>query len=418
MRVAYLVSRYPTVSHAFVLREVQGLRSSGLEVQPFTVVRVDRDELVEAATRAEDERTIALRPLRPGSFAAAHARLAFTRPGRYLAALAGALRRDPLSLRGLVWQAAYFAQAVLFVAHLRRLDIHHVHVHHANVAADVAMLACRLDRTLSWSLSLHGPTELQDVTGFRVAEKARDASWVACISDFAKAQVAALLEPEQWPKLHVVRLGVDLDTLTPPARVPRAHDAPFTILSVGRLAPQKGQSLLLDAVAALRGRGTDARLVLIGEGPLRGALEDQLAHLGLADHVKLLGAVGHDHIARYYAEADAFCLTSFAEGIPVVLMEAMAMELPVVAPRITGIPELVDDGRSGLLVAPGRVDLVADALERIARDPELARRFGAAGRATVAADYEAGRAVGTLLGLLTGNETIPAQTHNSCVGKV
>jgi colanic acid/amylovoran biosynthesis glycosyltransferase len=416
VRVAYLVSRYPTVSHAFVLREVEGLRRSGLDIQPFTVVRVDRTELVEDATRDEDGRTIALRPLRPVRLLTAHVRAAVTTPGRYLSTLAAALRRDPASLRGLVWQAAYFAQAVLLAAHLRDLGIRHVHVHHANVAADVAMLACRLDSRLSWSLSLHGPTELQDLAGFRVAEKARDASWVACISDYARAQIAAVVEPEHWPKLHVVRLGVDVDALVPPPRVPRTADEPFRVLSVGRLAPQKGQALLLEAMAGLHARGIDARLVLVGDGPLRGALEAQRDRLGLFEHVRMVGAVGQDRIRAHYAEADAFCLTSFAEGIPVVLMEAMAMGVPVVAPRITGIPELVEDGVSGLLVAPGRSELALEALAALAADPALAARLATAGREVVTLGYEAGRAVSALRALLTGEATMPAHTHSSSVG--
>lgn len=416
VRIAYLVSRYPTVSHAFVLREVEALRASGIAVQPFTVVRVDAGEIVEDATRAEDERTIAMRPVRAVSLLAAHARLATTHPARYAATLLRALRRDPLSVRGLVWQAAYFAQAALLVAHLRRMGIRHVHVHHANVAADIAMLARRLDPRLSWSLTLHGPTELADVANFRVAEKLRDADWVACISDFARAQAAALVEPEHWDKLHVVRLGVDLRALNPPRRARRGAGDAFHVLSVGRLAPQKGQPLLLDAMAALRADGIDARLTLVGDGPSREALVAQCRRLGLTEHVSLPGAVGHDQIAAQYERADAFCLTSFAEGIPVVLMEAMAMGVPVVAPRISGIPELVEDGVGGLLVSPARADLTAGALARLAADPELAERLAAAGRAAVAERYEAGAAVGALRALITGEATIPAQTHSNRVG--
>lgn len=416
MRVAYLVSRYPTVSHAFVLREVEDLRASGVEVEPFTVVRVDRDELVEARTREEDARTTALRPVGPVRLLAAQVRAFARAPGRYLRTLGFALRRDPLSARGLVWQAAYFAQAALLARELDRRDVRHVHVHHANVAADVALLACRLDPRLSWSLTVHGPTELHDVTGFRVGEKAADAAWVACISDYARAQVAALVAPDHWPALHVVRLGVDTDRLVPPVRAPRAPDAPFHVLSVGRLAPQKGQGVLLEAVALLRERGVDARLVLVGEGPERAALERQVAALGLHGHVTLTGAVGQDRIADLYAEADAFCLTSFAEGIPVVLMEAMAMELPVVAPRITGIPELVEDGVGGLLVAPGRPDLVADALAGLAADPDRAVRLGRAGREAVLSGYTAGAAAGALRRLMAGAATTPAQVHSSRVG--
>src|SRR4051812_27004875 len=155
MRVAYLVSRYPLVSHAFILREVEALRALGVEVEPFTVVRADRAEVIEEATVREDARTTALRPIAPARLALSHLGALARRPGGYARALRRALALRRGGLRDLVWQLAYFAQGVLLARWLRARGLRHVHVHHANVAADVAMYARAYDPGLTWSLSLH-----------------------------------------------------------------------------------------------------------------------------------------------------------------------------------------------------------------------------------------------------------------------
>jgi glycosyltransferase involved in cell wall biosynthesis len=390
MRVAYLVSRYPTVSHAFIVREVAALRDLGVEVHPFTVVRVGREELIESATRAEDARTTALRPLPARRLAGAHLRALVRRPRGYAAALARALALRRGGVRDLLWQLAYFAQGVLLAGELSRRGIRHVHAHHANVAGDVAMLACAYDRRLTWSLTLHGPTELADVAAHRLAVKVADAARVACISDFARSQVMALLPPEAWGRLRVVHLGADLDSFggdERPAGRP-GSDGALRVLSVGQLSERKGHPVLLQAVAAARARGADVRLTLVGDGPLREDLGRLAGALGIDGAVDLAGAIGHDRLADLYRAADAFCLASFAEGVPVVLMEAMASGLPVIATRVMGVPELVEDGVSGLLVAPGRPDAIADALVRLAQaGPSRRSEMGRAGRDAVRRDW-------------------------------
>src|SRR4051794_7210452 len=239
MRLAYLVSRYPLVSHAFILREVEALRALGAEIEPFTVVRADRDEVIEEATRREDARTTALRPIGLPRLAGAHLAALLRRPAGYAGALRRALGLRHGGLRDLVWQLAYFAQGVVLARALRARGLRHVHVHHANNAADIAMYACAYDASLRWSLTLHGPTELADVEGHRLAAKLDDASLVACISDFARSQAMALCA--DWDKLHTVRLGVDLDAF---ALVDRSgREGPLRVLSIGRVAPQKGQAV-------------------------------------------------------------------------------------------------------------------------------------------------------------------------------
>jgi glycosyltransferase involved in cell wall biosynthesis len=171
---------------------------------------------------------------------------------------------------------------------------------------------------------------------------------------------------------------------------PREGDgATLRLLTVARLAPDKGLRLLLEAVARAVGEKLDVRLEIVGDGPDRAALEARAADLGLGARVRFAGAVGRDRIQERYLAADAFCLSSFAEGVPVVLMEAMALERPVIAPRVMGIPELVEDGVSGWLVAPGSVDALAAAIGRLAEtDPAARASLGAAGRERVRERYE------------------------------
>ncbi|MBV9212630.1 MAG: glycosyltransferase, partial [Actinobacteria bacterium] len=197
-------------------------------------------------------------------------------------------------------------------------------------------------------------------------------------------------------KLHVVHCGLDAGLFEPPDRSTRS--SPVEVLTVGRIVPVKGQSLLVRALADLTARGLDARLTVAGDGPGRGELE-RLAHdLGIADRVALPGAVGQDAICDHYARADVFALPSFAEGLPVVAVEAMAMELPVVASRITGMPELLDEGHSGLMVTPGRADALTDALARlIDAGPKRRAEIGRAGRAKVVAEFDLEHSAAQLL---------------------
>jgi len=388
-RVAYLVSRYPAVSHAFIQREVLALRGLGVEIDTFSLRRADDGEVLSPADHAERDATYSFQPVRTGRLLGDHLGALARRPGAYASTLVHAVARGR-GARGRLWQVFYFAEAIQLWAELRRRDIRHVHVHFANAGADVALLAARFaGGDLLWSLTLHGPAEFFNVTENRLASKLSSAAWVACVSDWVRSQAMSILPPERWSGLRVVRLGLDTSEWTPADA--RPDDGTLRILNVGRLAPVKGQAVLVDAIARLRDDGVDVRCTVAGAGPERPPLERQIADADLGDRVTLAGAVGQDAIRELYAAADVFCLPSFRESLPVVLMEALAMELPVVATRIMGVPELVEDELSGLLVSPGRADELAAALARLAQDPELRRRLGRAGRAAVVRDYELSR---------------------------
>jgi glycosyltransferase involved in cell wall biosynthesis len=203
--------------------------------------------------------------------------------------------------------------------------------------------------------------------------------------------------PERWPSLHLVRTGVDPDLFRPNGR-PRG---PNRVLTVARLVPGKGIDVLLGALARLNRRGLDVEADVAGDGPDRDRLAASIREHGLDGRVHLLGAVPPERVRQLLAGATVFCLPSFSEGVPVVLMEAMATGLPVVATRITGVPELVEDGRSGTLVPPGRADLLADALEGVlGAAPAEREAMGAAGRARVEAEFDQARSAERLLELV------------------
>jgi glycosyltransferase involved in cell wall biosynthesis len=394
-RIAYLVGSYPAVSHTFIAREVEGLRARGVDVHTVSVRRTPPEQLLTDADRRAAGETSVILPPDPAELAGAHLRTLLRRPRRYLSTLALAARLSPGGARAGLWQLFYFAEAILLAERLRRRGIRHVHAHFANVATAVALLVAHLGERegCTWSFTMHGPTEFDDVTRYALAEKVRRARFVACIGDYCRSQLMKLTPPGQWDKLEIVHCGVDPGRFAAVDRAERANGR-LHVLCVGRLVPDKGQALLVQAIAAMRARGHDVTATLVGDGPDRPALEAAARPLDGA--VELAGAVGQDRIRELYADADVFCLPSFAEGVPVVLMEAMATGLPVVTTRIMGIPELVEDGRAGLLVRPGRPDELASALERLAGDPEGRAAMGRAGRDRVAADYDIARSVEAL----------------------
>jgi len=394
--VAFLVSAYPALSHAFIEREVLALRAAGVAVETFTVRGPGDEARLSAVSRAEAERTTALLGQPAGAYAGALLELLRARPAALLRGLATAWTSGPRTARARVWQHFYLVEAALLLQHLRRRGVRHVHVHFANNGADVARLAVALGRAVDgpdagwrWTFSMHGPTEFTDPVGHDLAAKVRSAAAVACISDYCRDELAALVEAGETDHLGLVRMGVDVTRFAPAAdRRAGRGPGPLRLLFVGRLVPEKGPSDLLAAVALLRAAGRDLDVVVVGNGPLREQLAAEVAAQGLQDVVRLLGPVGQDDLPSWYEWADVFCLPSYAEGVPVVLMEAMATELPVVTTRIAGIPELVRDGDTGLLVEPGRPALVAAAVERLAAAPGERAELGRRARRRIVEEFQ------------------------------
>jgi glycosyltransferase involved in cell wall biosynthesis len=392
-RVAYVVSHYPHVSHVFVQREVRALRDLGFEVRVFSVHRAKPEEILSDIDAEEAATTRSLFPLDVPQFARAHLRAFVRSPRGYLDTLRYALRRSPRGGRARLWQLFYFIEAIVVWHASARLGIRHLHAHFANVAADVAWLATEFGRRSGdgrwqWSFTMHGSVEFWDVDRFNLSRKVAAAALVLCISDFTRAQLMALTEPRYWPELEVVHCGVDLEHYSPPSTLGRDDNRPLEVLTVGRLSPEKGQFVLLDAVAQLRREGVDVHLTIVGDGPLRIELAAHAAQVGIDRMVTFAGAVGQDRMPSFFRAADIYCQPSFNEGIPVVLMEAMASGLPVVSSAVGAIAELVVEGETGLLVPAARSNALADALRLLAGSAELRAVMGARGRAVVERDFD------------------------------
>ena len=390
MKLGYLVSQYPALSHTFVLREVRALRSCGIEVCVVSVRRCDRSTEKLSADEAEEAmQTFSV--LGAGYLHAIIANLCILcrHPLGYLRGLLYAWSLSRGTPRLVLMYTFYFLEAVVAGNYFERQQVRNIHTHFSStVLLILARIFC-----VRYSLTVHGSGEFVDVIGFHLAEKVAGATFVATVAQYGMSQVLNASEAAHWHKVVVLPLGVDVDAYRPKSSPRRAPGEPFRLLSVGRLSAPKGYPILIEAVALLRGRGRNVRLTLVGEGPLRTALEGQIAVRGLGDLIYLAGACNHDRVVSFYDSSDAFVLSSFLEGVPVVLMEAMAMELPCVATWITGIPEIIETDVEGLLVPPASASAIADAVTRLMEDPEGARRLGIAARRKVLAKYHLGRNV-------------------------
>jgi colanic acid/amylovoran biosynthesis glycosyltransferase len=390
MKLGYLVSQYPALSHTFVLREVLSLRHHGVDVYVVSVGKCDRPITELSADEAEEaKRTFSVMGAGYLHALIANIRILCRHPIGYLRGLLYAWALSRGTPRLIAMYTFYFLEAIVAGDYFERQRITDIHTHFSStVLLILARIFC-----VRYSLTAHGSGEFVDVVGFHLAEKVAGATFVATVGQYGMSQVMNASDPAHWHKVVVLPLGVDVDEFRPRKSPQRDSTEPFRLISVGRLSAAKGYPILIEAVALLRRRGRSVTATLVGEGPQRTALENLIALRGVGDCVRLAGASNHDRVAAYYESSDAFVLSSFLEGVPVVLMEAMAMELPCVATWITGIPEIIERDVEGLLVPPASAGALADAVERLMDDPERARRFGTAARRKVVAKYHLGRNV-------------------------
>ncbi|MEO7410923.1 MAG: glycosyltransferase family 4 protein [Sphingomicrobium sp.] len=400
--VAYLTSQYPATSHTFILREVEAVRAAGVSVQTFTVRPPSDEELTDPAIAAEAVSTFVILAQSWPSIIVAHIRLVAGRPADYARGLVQALRHRPPGIRGFALALAHFAEAGVLANELQRRRVDHLHNHFANSAATVGYLAAGMI-DLPWSFMIHGISETDYPAGVTLPDKIRAARFVACASWFGRAQAMRVVEPEHWPKIHVVRCGLRLDRLPSP----EPDRSGRRILCVGRLSPEKGQAGLIEAFAAVRDKIGDARLELIGTGPAEDVLRRQVALLGLEQAVTFAGRRSEADTLAVIAAADVLVVSSFMEGLPIVLMEAMALGTAVIAPRLAGIPELVDDGRTGLLFTPSNWQELESQILGLLTDNELRGRLSAEAYQTIISEFDVKRSAKTLAALFADNIISP-----------
>ncbi|GAA2030287.1 glycosyltransferase family 4 protein [Pseudokineococcus marinus] len=414
MRIGYLANIYPRASDTYVREEVAALRRRGHDVRPFSMRSPDPAE-VEASGTADEQRATGY--LVPGLPSAAPdlARWALRRPGRVARALALAARLRAPGAKGAVWPFVYLAEALRLAEACERAGVRHVHAHTSEGPAAVAMLGAALSGG-TWSMTVHGPYEWDRAPSLHLDLKTASASHVVAISEYTRGQLYRWVPPETWAKVHVVRCGVAPAFLAgdPEAlAAPPTAGAPVELLCVGRLAPEKGQRLLVEGVHALLASGEvragDLRLRLVGDGPDRADLEGLVRRLGLEDVVVLEGWRGADDVARMLRAARALVLPSLAEGLPIALMESLAVGRPAVVSAVAGVPELVRDGENGWLVPPGDPVALAGALRRaLAASPEELARMGAQGARDVRRLHDVDRSAERLEQLLTAASGSPS----------
>lgn len=390
-KLAYLVSAYPAISHTFILREIQRLRLLGHEIVTASINRPDRAlNDMQEYERGEAERTYCVK--NHGSRGAMAALLFWfaAAPRQMIAMLRFGFG---MASFGRWWSGlAYAIEATMVARWMRAEGVEHLHVHFGNSGASVGVLVKKLTGC-HLSYTIHGPDEFDDVPGQHLALKMHAADVVICISQFARGQLMRITDPSHWGKFQVCRLGVD------PAQFRfhlRESCSVMQLLCVGRLTPQKGQVLLIQALAKVRDASGQFHLTMVGAGPDRQRIEAEVARLDLGERVTLTGALNQDEVRAEFDRADIFVLPSLAEGIPVVLMEAMSSGVPCVTTPVNGIPELIRHGETGLLAVAGDVDSLAERLSRMIATPSLRRAIAGAAREKVNRDFDLWRNVVTL----------------------
>jgi glycosyltransferase involved in cell wall biosynthesis/GT2 family glycosyltransferase len=395
--VAYLVNQYPHTSHSFIRREITALEKSGVAVARFSV-RPSGCKLVDSADKAEANKTTILLAAGMVRIAAVFFGTALSRPLHWLRAVRLTVRLGRRSERGILRHFIYLAEACLLLRRLQQCGARHLHAHFGTNPATVALLT----RTLGgppYSFTVHGPEEFDHPEALSIRDKIGRSAFVVAVSDFGKSQLCRWCEAGQWEKIHVVRCGVDAAFL---AAGPQAISDVARFVCVGRLAEQKGQLLLLDALARLANEGHAFEMVLAGDGPMRPAIEKRIARLNLGERVRITGWLSNEAVRKEILDARALVLPSFAEGLPVVLMEALALGRPVVTTFVAGIPELVEAGWSGWLVPAGSVNELADALRQALETPvDRLEAMGRIGAERAAARHDARTEAAKLAALYT-----------------
>jgi len=360
MRIAYFINQYPKVSHSFVRREILGLEAQGVEVLRYSVKR-DGIDAVDEADLNELDKTTYIAEQQKLDVIGIVLRLFMRSPLRWIKSFASAIRLGSNSHSGVVKHLIYFIEACVLLDSFNTNDVRHVHAHFGTNSTTVIMLA-KLLGNISYSFTVHGPEEFDKPEALSLDEKISHAVFVVAISSFGRSQLFRWCEHAHWEKIHIVHCALDADFLDAEATpVPDNN----RLICVGRICEQKGQLLLLEAIHRLNKKNIPVELVLAGDGPMREEVESLIARYQLTDHVRITGWISGAQVLEEIIASRALVLPSFAEGLPVVLMEACALHRPVVTTYIAGIPELIRDGECGWLIPAGSVDALQDALQAL-----------------------------------------------------
>lgn len=361
MHILYLINQYPKTSHSFIRREIAALESLGETISRYSIRRVGANELVDAADRKESLQTEVLLAMATFRRHILHVFALIKHPRECWSAFTLASRIGWRSRKGLLYHWFYLLEACLLKRICDERGIGHVHAHFGTNAATVALLCRRLGGP-AYSFTVHGPEEFDDPLGLALAAKVGDCRFAVVVSSYGRSQLMRCCHPRDWSKIHVVHCTVDRHFLEE-SEAPSPLDSRF--LCVGRLSPQKGQLLLLEALHRLREKGVSFEMVLVGDGEMRPFIEQRIRELHLEDAVTIKGWLNGEQVKQEMLASRALVLPSFAEGLPVVIMEAFALNRPVLSTYVAGVPELVENEKNGWLIPAGSVEALADALEKV-----------------------------------------------------
>ncbi len=373
MKLAYLCTKYPSISHTFIRRELLEIERRGHEIFRLAIRRSD-DGHIDPHDQKEFDKTIHCLAQHVWRHLYAFIRILIASPRKFLQALWLAITMGHSSHRGVMRHLAYLIEASTFLDIIQKNDIQHVHAHFGTNSATVARLIKRLGGP-GYSFTVHGPTEFDAAIGFDLNGKIADASFVIAISDYCAAQLKRWCSPDEWSKIHIIHCTVGDDFFN--AAQPVDPDKQ-NFVCVGRLSAQKGQHVLIDAFAQVISKGYDATLVFVGDGELCHSIELKIAEYSLQDRVTITGYVSESEVRKHIVNSRALVLPSFAEGLPMVIMEAFAVGRPVVSTYVAGIPELVMPGENGWLVPAGNVEKLSKKMIEVLETPaeRLAKMAG------------------------------------------
>jgi colanic acid/amylovoran biosynthesis glycosyltransferase len=408
LRLAYLVPIYPMISQSFIRRELAAVEARGVVVDRYSLRRWS-EELVDPLDVAEQQQTRVVLDVGASGLLRAILTTAVTRPRAFWRAARLAMRLGRHSHRGRLRHAIYLAEACVLRRWFQDTQVEHIHAHFGTNSAAAALL-CQTLGGPSYSLTIHGACDVDNALSESLDVKIARAVFAVAVSSYLRSQLYRCVPYEHWSKIRVVHCGLDEQFLKAEAPPPPPERR---LVYIGRLSEEKGLPILIKAAGRLKAEGQCFELVLVGDGPMRAWVEDRIDRLGLTDFVRILGWQTSTQVREWIGRSRALVLPSFMEGLPVVLMEALALNRPVISTYVAGIPELVVPGINGWLVPASSVEDLAAAM-RAALDASTGQleRMGRAGAERVLREHHAGNEAGRLINLFLAatNRSLAAAT--------
>lgn len=360
MKIAYLINQYPKISHSFIRREIQQLEKIALQISRFSI-RFSQDELVDQEDKQEFEKTKFILDVGIRGLLIYLLKNIVLNPLNFIKVLFFSCQIGYGSDRGILRHLAYLAEACVLSFWLKEAGIKHIHAHFGTNSTTVAML-CSMLSDCTYSFTVHGPEEFDKVVAIALPEKIKRAKFIIAISSFGRSQLYRWCNYQDWQKIHVVRCGLDQKFLS--ASVTSITNE-NRFVCIGRLCEQKGQLLLVKAIANLKEEGIECRLVLVGDGELRSPIEHLIEKFDLQNEITITGWASSDDVKEEILKAKAMILPSFAEGLPVVIMESLALARPVITTYIAGTPELIENNVNGWLIPAGDIQALTNMIKQV-----------------------------------------------------